>query len=142
MGWNPGGNRQKFGWAPCQINSTWTPGGLHESRWIPGRMTRNLWGSVKSSSFDQQYNLNWKIIACLEIVYEILDNLEDIEITLWKRRTYLTSFPHHSILLKLLENIAKNCRQSLSPQALTLLLSLPPTTQTLKSYSPMTNPHT
>ena len=47
--WNPGGNRQKFGWAPCQINSTWTPGGLHESTWIPGGMTRNLWGSVKSS---------------------------------------------------------------------------------------------
>ena len=21
--WNPGGNRQKFGWAPCQINSRW-----------------------------------------------------------------------------------------------------------------------
>ena len=49
--WNPGGNRQKFGWAPCQINSTWTPGGLHESTWIPGGMTRNLWGSVKSSMF-------------------------------------------------------------------------------------------
>ena len=29
--WNPGGNRQKFGWAPCQSS------------------TRNLWGSVKSS---------------------------------------------------------------------------------------------
>ena len=23
MGWNPGGNRQKFGWAPCQRNSRW-----------------------------------------------------------------------------------------------------------------------
>ena len=21
--WNPGGNRQKFGWAPCQRNSRW-----------------------------------------------------------------------------------------------------------------------
>ena len=52
--WNPGGNRQKFGWAPCQINSTWSPGGLHESTWIPGGMTRNLWGSVKSSQ-----NLIW-----------------------------------------------------------------------------------
>ena len=26
-----------------------SPGGLHESMWIPGGMTRNLWGSVKSS---------------------------------------------------------------------------------------------
>ena len=37
-------------------------------------------------SFDQQYNLNWEIVACLEIVYEILDNLEDIEIALWKKK--------------------------------------------------------
>ena len=36
-------------------------------------------------SFDQQYNLNWQIIACLEIIYEILDDLEDIEIVLWKQ---------------------------------------------------------
>ena len=31
--WNPGGNRQKFGWAPCQRNSTWSPNGHVDSRW-------------------------------------------------------------------------------------------------------------
>jgi hypothetical protein len=36
-------------------------------------------------SFDQQYNINWEIIECLEIVYEILDDLEDIRIALWKK---------------------------------------------------------
>jgi hypothetical protein len=36
-------------------------------------------------SFDKQYNVNWEIIECLEIVYEILDYLEDIKIALWKR---------------------------------------------------------
>ena len=55
--WNPGGNRQTFGWAPCQINSTWTPGGLHESTWIPGGMTRNLWGSVKSSHLAAMFSI-------------------------------------------------------------------------------------
>jgi hypothetical protein len=35
-------------------------------------------------SFDEQFNVNWEIIECLEIVYEILDDLEDIEIALWK----------------------------------------------------------
>jgi hypothetical protein len=33
-------------------------------------------------SFDQQFNVNWEIAECLEIVYEILDDLEDLEIAL------------------------------------------------------------
>jgi hypothetical protein len=33
-------------------------------------------------SFNQQYNVNWEIIDCLEIVYDILDFLEDIRIAL------------------------------------------------------------
>ena len=32
--------------------------------------------------FGQQFNVNWEIIECLEIVYEILDDLEDIRIAL------------------------------------------------------------
>jgi hypothetical protein len=39
-----------------------------------------------SNSFDQQYNVNFEIVDCLEIVYEILDNLEDIRIALWKKK--------------------------------------------------------
>jgi len=31
-------------------------------------------------SFNQQYNVNWEIAECLETVYEILDDLEDIRI--------------------------------------------------------------
>jgi hypothetical protein len=38
------------------------------------------------NSFDQQYNVNLELIDCLEIVYEILDNLEDIKIALWKKK--------------------------------------------------------
>jgi hypothetical protein len=37
-------------------------------------------------SCDQQYNINWEIIECLEIVYEILDDLENIRIALWKKK--------------------------------------------------------
>lgn len=33
-------------------------------------------------SCDPQYNVNWELIDCLEIVYEILDDLEDIRIAL------------------------------------------------------------
>ena len=33
-------------------------------------------------SFDQQFNMNWEIIECLEITYEILNNLQDIRIGL------------------------------------------------------------
>jgi hypothetical protein len=33
-------------------------------------------------SFHHQFNVNWEIIECLEIVYEILDDLEDIRIAL------------------------------------------------------------
>jgi hypothetical protein len=32
--------------------------------------------------FDQQYNVNWELVECLELVYEILDDLEDIRIAL------------------------------------------------------------
>jgi hypothetical protein len=33
-------------------------------------------------SFDQRFNVNWEIIECLEITYEILDDLQDIRIGL------------------------------------------------------------
>ena len=33
-------------------------------------------------SFHQQFNVNWEIIDCLEIVLEILYDLEDIRIAL------------------------------------------------------------
>ena len=33
-------------------------------------------------SFHQQFNVNWEIIECLEIMYKILDNLQDIRIGL------------------------------------------------------------
>jgi len=33
-------------------------------------------------SFDQLFNVNWELAECLELVYEILDNLEDIRIAL------------------------------------------------------------
>ena len=32
--------------------------------------------------FDQKFNMNWENIECLEIVYKILDALEDIGFTL------------------------------------------------------------
>jgi hypothetical protein len=32
--------------------------------------------------FDRQHNVNWELAECLEILYEILDNLEDIRIAL------------------------------------------------------------
>jgi hypothetical protein len=35
-------------------------------------------------SFDPQFNVNWELVDCLEIVYEILDDLEDIRIALVK----------------------------------------------------------
>jgi hypothetical protein len=34
--------------------------------------------------FDRQYNVNWELCECLELVYEIMDNLEDIKIALEK----------------------------------------------------------
>jgi len=36
--------------------------------------------------FDQVYNVNWEIMECLELVYEILDELEDIKIALEKEK--------------------------------------------------------
>jgi len=36
--------------------------------------------------FDQQYNVELKFYVCLELVYEILDDLEDIRIALEKGR--------------------------------------------------------
>jgi len=32
--------------------------------------------------FDQQYNVNWELCECLELVYEILDFLDDIRLAL------------------------------------------------------------
>ena len=36
--------------------------------------------------FDQVYNVNWEVVECLELVYEILDELEDIKIALEKEK--------------------------------------------------------
>ena len=33
-------------------------------------------------TFDQTYNVNWELCECLELVYEILDFLEDIKLAL------------------------------------------------------------
>jgi hypothetical protein len=35
-------------------------------------------------SSDPQFNVNWELLECLEIVYEILNDLEDIRIALVK----------------------------------------------------------
>jgi hypothetical protein len=32
--------------------------------------------------FDQTYNVNWELYECLELLYEILDFLEDINLAL------------------------------------------------------------
>jgi hypothetical protein len=32
--------------------------------------------------FDQDYNVNWELCECLELVYEILDFLDDIRLAL------------------------------------------------------------
>jgi len=37
-------------------------------------------------SFDQLFNVNWELVECLEILYEILDDLEDILIALEKEK--------------------------------------------------------
>ena len=38
------------------------------------------------ATFDQTYNVNGELCACLELMYEILDRLDDIKLALWKRR--------------------------------------------------------
>ena len=38
------------------------------------------------ATFDQTYNVNKELCACLELVYEILDGLDDIKVILWKRK--------------------------------------------------------
>ena len=38
------------------------------------------------ATFDQTYNVNGELCACLELVYEILDGLDDIKLALWKRK--------------------------------------------------------
>ena len=35
--------------------------------------------------FDQIYNVNWELCQCLELVYEVLDSLDDIRIALERR---------------------------------------------------------
>lgn len=51
-------------------------------------------------SFHQQYNVNWEIIECLEIVYEILFDLEDIRIALieGKDLAYVLSPPFYPLI--------------------------------------------
>lgn len=34
--------------------------------------------------FDQTYNVNWELCECLELVYEILEDLKDIRLALSK----------------------------------------------------------
>ena len=36
--------------------------------------------------FNQTYNVNGELCACLELVYEILDGLDDIKLVLWKEK--------------------------------------------------------
>ena len=36
--------------------------------------------------YDQVYNVNWELVECLELVYEILDGLEDIKTALENRK--------------------------------------------------------
>ena len=38
------------------------------------------------ATFDQTYNVNGELCVCLELVYEILDGLDDIKLVLWKRK--------------------------------------------------------
>ena len=38
------------------------------------------------ATFDQTYNVNGELCACLELVYEILDGLDDIKLALWKKK--------------------------------------------------------
>jgi len=40
--------------------------------------------------FDQTYQVNWELCQCLELVYEILDSLEDISIALERREDITT----------------------------------------------------
>ena len=37
-------------------------------------------------TFNQTYNVNWELCECLELMYEILDSLEDIKLALKKRK--------------------------------------------------------
>ena len=41
---------------------------------------------VLMATFDQTYNVNKELCACLELVYEILDGLDNIKVVLWKRK--------------------------------------------------------
>jgi hypothetical protein len=40
--------------------------------------------------FDQVYNVNWELCECLELVYEILDSLDDIRLALELREDIIT----------------------------------------------------
>ena len=37
-------------------------------------------------TFDQTYNVNGELCVCLELMYEILDGLDNIKLVLWKRK--------------------------------------------------------
>ena len=38
------------------------------------------------ATFDQTYNVNGELCVCLELVYEILDGLDNIKLALWKEK--------------------------------------------------------
>ena len=51
-------------------------------------------------SFDQQVNMNWEFDVCLEMLHGILDNLQDIRISLERGLDVSTFlFPDFSLLI-------------------------------------------
>ena len=55
-----------------------------ETRWNNINFDITSDSLTNNMPFDQPYNVHWELVECLELVYEILDDLEDIRIALEK----------------------------------------------------------
>jgi hypothetical protein len=59
-------------------------------------------------TFNQTYNVNWELCECLDILYEILDFLDDIRLALELEEDIDKEFSTHLLIpSKPLENTAK-----------------------------------
>ena len=56
---------------------------------MPPSLTRTFL-TTTTMTFDQTYNVNWELCECLELMYEILDFLEDIKLALELQEDIIT----------------------------------------------------